>query len=511
MKRIDYLIITVLTLISPLLYGYYFGVLDHHHYLPYINKLLDPELYTSDYYFSQPHYLYSLFNWVIAGLSRWLNMSLSWVFLIVYLASLWLLNLAVYYLALTLFCQRTVSYLALGFWLLPKWAAQIGYLTHQFYFVSRDLSLGLALLALSFIIQGKFTISAWWVLIAALVNPTIAVPVAILWVWLWLKKRPIFPAVAWMELMQKRGTYSFPLNWSWTGWGNMALFLSLLVFAAAVLKQKWLGFGRRVVWPFLIICGGLFVVHIVFSGMMPVPWLIQFQLLRSVNYIFVIALIVFAAAVHNLWIKGSWRLQLAIISSLAGVYFWGDHLTGWHFLAIWLLPAMWWLESKLKRDIRRFKVNLDLILTAIIGLHLVVNLFFIKPKVRLPDYWHYPGPLIEMEDYGDWLSVQLWVKNNTVKESIFLTPPNLSGFRSFSQRSIVADNKDGGLIFYSPEYAAQWQNRVEKLRGYNRFGEKDFLSISQDYPFDYLVVSSSHQPLNWKIVYRNPSFLIYQL
>lgn len=520
MKIKEFLIITIITFISPLLTGYYYGVLDHSHYLPYLNKLLNPYLYPVDYYFSQPHGNYSLFNYIIVYLSKITHLNLAWTHFILYFLSLWLLYIAVYYLAKIIYQQSTIGFLAVFLFLLPKWAAQIGYMTHQFYFVSRDLSMGLSLLALSFILKQKFIVSLAMILLAAFINPSIPIPVGILYLWLWFKKQKASFSFAffnltqnksWLEILRARGTYSFPHLWRWTGWGNLVLFLSLLGTAKMVLKDKLFPRHSFILKLFLKICTGLFIFHFIISAVIPVAGLIQIQLLRSINYVFIIALITFAATCNQLIVKGPRFIKLLTFSSLLGVYCWGDHLTIWHFISIWILPLALISWPKLTRLKSKKFSHLSLLITSILLLHLSIKLLIIKPQVFLPYYFHYPNPLVNIKDYTNWFAVQLWAKEKTLIGAVFLVPPDLQGFRNFSERSIVVDVKDGGLVFYSPEYARLWSEKMTALKQYDQFTTQDFINLKNKYFFQYIIVTAKHQPLGFEKVYGNQGFLVYKI
>lgn len=508
MKFKDCLLVTIFTLLSPWLFGYYFGVLDHHHYLPYLNKLLNPSLYINDYYFSQPHGLYSPFNLIIIGLKQISGLSLPWTYLIIYLISLWLLYWAVYYLTYTIYKKSTISYLAVFLFLWPKWAAQIGYLTHHFYFVSRDLSLGLSLLALSFILQKKTWRSLIFILLAAGVNPSIPIPVAIFWLLPWLKQiKNKLPALVifnqdWLKILKERGSYSFPHLWHWTGWGNLVLFFSLLATGYLVLKQKLFGKYFRPLKQFIFICTGLFIFHFIISAIIPVPQLIQLQLLRSLNYVFILSLIVFSSAIY--------QVKLVGLVALLGVYFWGDHLTIWHFLAIWSLPLILLIKPINFSTKPKDKIIIPSILLIVL-VHFFIRLAVVKPQINLPYFIHYPNALVSVDQFADWLAIQLWAKQNTALESVFLVPPDLAGFRSFSERSIVTDAKDGGLVFYSFDYAKNWQARMDALNDFPKFSTNDFLNLKLKYLFQYLVVYRSHLPLELPLVFQNQSFSIYKV
>lgn len=511
MKLKEYLLIALLTLISPILTGYYFGVLDHDHYLPYLNKLLNPALYPNDYFFSQPHVQYSWFDNIIVFISQNLNLNLAWTHLLLYLISLFIFYLSIYLLAKTFYHQVSVAVLAIIFLILPKWASQIGYMTHHYYFVSRDLSLGLSLLALNFILVKKNKLSILFLIIAFIVNPSIPIPVMML-LPLSLRKfnLAIFPVdSSWLQSLQQRGTYSFPHLWNWTGWGTLVYYYSLLGISWLVLKQKLFGKYRSILNKFIIICSGLFVFHLLISSVFPIPQLIQLQLLRSVNYIFILALIAMAGTITELLKKSHLIVKIMAIIAAFSLHFWSLHLTIWHILLVWLLPVAWWLFPR-KKNYRLFK-SLPLIVAGSILFISVSSQLIIKPIVKLPLYWYYPNPLISLDTFGNWRQVQLWAKSNTAPSAVFLVPPQWSGFRSFSERGIVADAKDGGAVFYSAAYSHSWQERMDALTNYQYFSEADFINLNRFYPFNYIIVTSAHQPLNFESVYQNQQFSIYKL
>jgi len=191
MKLKDFLTITCLTFISPLIHGYYFGFIDQDFYLPYLNKILNPVLYPNDYIFHQGQWFYSPFNYFIVLLKKISGLDLAGTDFVLYMGTLWLLYLGVYWLTKTIYKKSAIAFLAVFLLIVPKWAAQIGHMTHQVYFVSRDLSLALSLLALTFILRRQFVFSFVFLLAAMFTNPSIPVPVGLLWAWLWLRRRKI--------------------------------------------------------------------------------------------------------------------------------------------------------------------------------------------------------------------------------------------------------------------------------------------------------------------------------
>lgn len=511
----DFFLISVLVILSVFIHGYYFGVIDHHHYLPYLNKLLDPGLYPNDYYFSQPHGLYSPFNYLLTGFTQLLRTNLAITHLVFYLFSLLLLYLSIYQLSRAIYKQKLIGFLAILLFMLPKWAAQIGYMTHHFYFVSRDLSLALSLLALTGILLKRYRPSAIYLALAVFVNPSIPVPVAIFWLLSVVKfSFPRFHlfmvASPWIETLKQRGTYSFPHLWHWTGWGNLILWLSLFTPGYLVFKQKIFAKHYQPLLRFLFICVILFIGHSLMALFFPSPWLIQIQLLRSLNFIFVLAILSFATAIKHLLDFGPLWIKLISLLSLAGVFWWGDHLTIGHFLAIWLLPICLLLFKPTLTSSRHSHLTLYLALLLLLTqtLH---KLVVVKPQINLPYYWHYPNTLINIANFDPWLQLQQWALAHTPVEAVFLVPPSLEGFRSFSQRGIVGDAKDGGVTFYSSQYATVWEAKMSALNDYNQFSLQDFNNLKRQYPFDYLVVYQKHLPLSLPVVFQNEKFLVYKI
>lgn len=499
--------------------GYYFGFIDHQHYLPYLNKLINPDSYSSDYYFSQPHNLYSPFNSFIILFKNIFNLEVSSTCFILYLASLWLLYFSIYYLATSIYKNYVIGIISVFLFIIPKWAAQIGYMTHHFYLVSRDLSLGLSILALAFVLRKKMIVSLIIILGAVFVNPSIPIPVGIFWLYKTFKKsfltKKKLPAILaynnqWLEIMRQRGTYSFPHLWHWTGWGNMILFLSLFPASWIILKKQLFGKQLKNLKRFLQICFLLFAFHFLISFVIPISFLIQLQLLRAVNFIFVLSLVIFSAALYKVISSFDWPQKLAAFPAIIAVFLWGDHLTVWHFLAIWFLPLFLIVfPSKRKKKIGNKNIVLTLILIVI--LNSLIHLFYIKPIIFWPYYIHYPNPLVKIDYFPDWLNVQMWAKNNSDINSVFLVPPNYGGFRSFSERGIIGDSKDGGLVFYSPAYAKEWSERMDNLSNYQTFDENKFNYLKNKYNFDYFVLTNKHHIINPLPIYKNKNFKIYKL
>ena len=132
-------------------------------------------------------------------------------------------------------------------------------------------------------------------------------------------------------------------------------------------------------------------------------------------------------------------------------------------------------------------------------------------------------------DVNDWREVQIWIKNNTQKNTILVTPPYKQDFRSYSERSVVGEWDDLGVANQNINIGLQILERVQdvcnsKLIGecvenkcidlcrtnYNKFTEKDFLRLAKKHNASYVIVEKP-KLLNFELVYENDKFIVYSL
>jgi hypothetical protein len=62
-----------------------------------------------------------------------------------------------------------------------------------------------------------------------------------------------------------------------------------------------------------------------------------------------------------------------------------------------------------------------------------------------------------------WRETQLWVRDHSEMDAIILTPPALTGFRIYSDRAVVGEFKDGGMVNNNKEFALRWRERMRDL------------------------------------------------
>jgi hypothetical protein len=140
---------------------------------------------------------------------------------------------------------------------------------------------------------------------------------------------------------------------------------------------------------------------------------------------------------------------------------------------------------------------------------------YLATRLQLPVSQAWMSPTFQA-----WLDVQLWAAANTTPEARFVTDPYEKGFRTFSQRSPLVEEKDGAAVMFSRAYAIEWNRRMQAVAltgGMNdpaskvefaEFSEAGLRDLYRLYPFDY-VVGRQPQHLNWPEVYRNQFYVVY--
>jgi hypothetical protein len=115
-----------------------------------------------------------------------------------------------------------------------------------------------------------------------------------------------------------------------------------------------------------------------------------------------------------------------------------------------------------------------------------------------------------------------WIRANTGKDAVFLSPPGLERFRLASERAIVVDWK---ASTYVPSEVLEWYRRLEDVSGRsNPRGRDDVIggyesldrarldALRERYHLGYAVVSRGHEAaLAYPVVYSNRAFAVLDL
>lgn len=126
-----------------------------------------------------------------------------------------------------------------------------------------------------------------------------------------------------------------------------------------------------------------------------------------------------------------------------------------------------------------------------------------------------------------WKETQLWAKENSSSEDVFITPPYLEGFRIHSQVGVVVECKDGAVANGDINFGIKWWDRMNDLgyknlsntilnfvpeckRNYESLTEKEIINLSDKYGAKYVVVEKP-KSFNLRLVYENERFCIYSI
>ncbi len=112
---------------------------------------------------------------------------------------------------------------------------------------------------------------------------------------------------------------------------------------------------------------------------------------------------------------------------------------------------------------------------------------------------------------GPWRDVQDWVRKNTPKDAILVTPPQEAGFRVFSERTIVGEWKDGTQQYFDEGFANEWSARMQALGpdGYARLSDEQLTRIARQFGASYVVTPGRQRRPGLDQRYRNGHYAVY--
>ena len=116
-----------------------------------------------------------------------------------------------------------------------------------------------------------------------------------------------------------------------------------------------------------------------------------------------------------------------------------------------------------------------------------------------------PGTIQETS----WIRLQKWANENTDKDSLFIVPRELAGFRIYSMRSTAGDWKDGAPGLFSIGYARKWNERMKSLGNYDKLKEDDFIRLARDYKATHIITRVDG--LNFDKVHSEDKLNVYKL
>jgi len=526
--------------------GYYFGTFDQSMHIPFLNKIIHPELYPNDSFLNMRSYHFSYFWFFFIPMARedLLQVSMFLVHILTVYGTVWMF----WALSEILFSNPLANLMVVVALIFPHLGFP-GFQIIEFSLLNRTFALPFILGSIWLYLKDKRILA--YLLLGLMLNIHAVYVIYVLCMFL-LHEALTFNKSNWWEVPLGLGIFSLMglpvLIWRMqTGNGiDLTLRPDLLSLASnsllytvyypigpfshmignflAGLGTVWaftLGYRQagqsskhQTMKHFILAIGILFMVAVITSYLLPITILLQFQILRAgvfLLYFGVLYLSYFLAVK-----KDDAKLGKPWFTILAFSFI---------FLITPLITIFLWLLSKalIKSKIKPAWLALLLlviqIVTVFIGLH---------SRLWSPGFQIH-GP------HSNWQDVQVWAQHNTSVDAGFITPPHLFGhyisdWRVFSQRATLVSIAESMEIPFNPNYLDDFKSHfsavapgaIESFNGnfvrsmdvtkekFYTNSTLDLIEIACQYGLDFLVVEKTH-PYPFVERYRNNGFIVYQM
>lgn len=511
-----YLLIFLISLAAFFMHGYQFAVSDQEIFIPYIYKYQDQSLFTNDQIFNQISAKASLFYPIFGTVTKFFD--IQTVFFLSYLVFNFVFFIVLYKLAKLILNDDKKAFLSLFPFFLPKFIGGTATFTFDTFFGYRSFGVIFLILFLTYLLKGKYVNSAVFAFLGILFHPLSIIPNLLLLPSLVFfnskkNKRMMFSRYfkwgivmtltivlilgilipknnQWLSVIKERDDYLFLSLWTWQGWAAAAMYFFItLVFFNDLSKNLQKLLKIIVVFSLVVFVSYWFTLEV-----LKAPEIAKLQLLRSISPVAYVGLIV----------SPLFLFQKKLFSKILGsIAFLSLCL---NFFNIFLFSSISLLFLNLINNApeqSRVKISNPLIVlfcSAFVACYLI---FYGSTFLPIGDKIQFP------KVKNDWIDIQQWAKLNSNKNAVFLVPPNQTGFRIFSKRTIVGDIKDGAVSMYDKSYAQKWHKLFKDISNYSEFKENNFAQLAKEYYFDFIITSES-QTLQLERIYENKSYIIYK-
>jgi len=469
-----------------LVHGYHPYSEDAGIYVAGVRKLAAPSLYQTDAAFVLANTHLSLFAHLLAAILHVTRMPLSYLLLLTHLVSIFAFLLACRSLALRIFAspaaQWTAVTLAGAFFTLPL--AGTSLLLMDPYVTARSFSTPLGLFALAAAIDRRWLNTALLLLVTALMHPLMFIYVAafvfvfilidldrarLAWtlsilgvaasaaIYLATMHTPV--SAACRQAVISRG-YLFPSQWAWFEYPGLAV--PLLIYALALRRLSAHTLPGKLCLAAIMVGSSAALSAFLFVHPSGSYFLARLQLLRSFHLIYLVGII--------------------LLGGFIGSYL-TDHPGE-------ILPAR----------VRRWTVFAVLAAAALA--------MFFSQRLTYPLSAHIEFP--RAVPRNPWERAFLWIRANTPAGAIFAANPDLvlldgedgQGFRVMTERSLLGDYKDEGVVVDFPQLAERWALQYNAQRGLDRMTDAERLARLQPLGVNWLLLSAK-SATSFSCPYRN--------
>jgi hypothetical protein len=437
--------------------GYHPAAEDAEIYLPGIEKILRPELFSFNSQFFEAHARSTFFPNLIAASVRMSHLRLEIAIFVWQIASIFLLLLACWQLSRRCFTRQSARWAGVAFvaiLLALPIAGTALYIMDQ-YLNPRNLSAFAAIFAIVAALDRKYLQTGFLLIFVAAIHPLMSV-FAFSFCILLVAMRGV-PRQSWLVALLPFGislapppnayhqvalshSYFYITRWHWYEWlGVIGPMVILFWFARLAIKRKW----PNVV----LLCRTLLVYELLYLAAalvisVPVRFeaLARLQPMRSLYLVYVLMLVLAGGVLDEFILKNRFWRSLALFVPLG---------TG----------------------------------------------MFISQRMLFPADAHIEWPWAHAKN--QWVQAFVWIRDNTPKDSIFALDPEYmdipdedeQGFRALAQRSSLADAvKDSGAVSMFPAMADEWWRQVQAQSSWRKFQLHDFHRLQAQYEVNWVVV-----------------------
>jgi len=474
--------LAALTPAALLIHGYHPFADDAGIYVAGIRKLLNPSLYRPDGAFVLASTHFSVFAYVLAGVVRITHLPLTVVLLAAHLTSIYLFLLAAWSVAKRVFTQEAERWLAvvLAAACLTLPAAGTALVLMDPYVTPRSFSTPLGLFAVAAVLDRRWTWAAVLVVVMGLVHPLMAIYTAALAVlYVLVDARRVQAAIgfgaagvalagmiaaaarhasvspAYFEAVHSRvRMFLYPAEWRW--YEDFGLAAPLALFALAGYWSKAESRIHKLCLACVLLGVSSALAAVLFVRSSGPYFLVRLQLLRSFHVLYLLGVV----------LLGGWLAKVL------------TRRQGTRWLAF-VLPAI------------------------------AAGGMFAAQRATYPFSAHIEWP--GMQPRNLWAQAYDWIRGNTSGDAAFAADPTLAfregadmqGFRATTERSLLADDKDQGVVaVVDPALAGEWAAQRDAQLDLNRMSDAERESRLRPFGVTWLLLEAKAMT-NFPCPYQN--------
>jgi hypothetical protein len=477
LKLRDFFFLASLTLGALLVHGYHPWAEDAAIYLPGVEKILHPELFSFNSQFFESHAHLTFFPNLVAASVRVGHLPLDVVLFFWQLASIFLLLQACWQLVSRCFADQSARWagvaLIAALLTLPV-AGTALYIMDQ-YINPRNLVAFAAIFAIARTLDGKYFQAGLFLVFAAAIHPLMSVFAlsycALLLCFEKIDRRSVGlvclipfgisfdpPSPAYHPVALSH-SYFYLLRWQWYEWVGVVAPIAILWWFSRIARSRKL---RNLD----LLCRALILYALIYlAAAIAVTIPARFESLARLQ------------PMRNLYLL--YILFFLFMGGLLGEYILKNRVWRWAALFVPLCGGMFLAQ----RDLFPASAHIE-----------------------------WPGTAPK----NQWVQAFEWIRTNTPPNAIFALDPSHmdtrgedeNGFEAIAERSMLADaNKDSGAVSMFPGMAEEWLRQVQAQSGWKTFQPQDFRRLQSEYGVSWVVLQ---QPgvAGLDCPYRNATVLV---